>query len=197
MSLRLIDHLETSLTPRQLTVEELRPAPDPVNPWAVFCAWCVDWMIAFALAKIAVSSWMGFLGPLGLDHLSRDARFLVTAYSERTSLILAPIFFFTMSFVGVMFHSMTPGLRLFRHRVESSSIASSLVWSWASTVSLAALGMPLLTNWLDRGAVTETRSEQHHLWLLNRTHAVEWGEPNLLTFVRVEPQRDENIEDAA
>ena len=197
MSLRLIDHLETSLTPRQLMDQAARPAPVQVNPWAMLCAWCVDWVIAFTLANVAVGAWMGFMGPLGLDNLPSGARSIITAYTERTGLILAPIFFFTMNFIGIMFHSMTAGQRLFKHRVESQSIVSSLLWSWASTVSLAALGMPLLTDWLDRGAVTETRSEQHHQWLLNRGARVETGAPNLLTFVRVEQPLDKEIDDAA
>jgi hypothetical protein len=184
MSLRLIDHLETSLTPRQLMDQAARPAPEQVNPWALLCAWCVDWVIAFALAKIAVSAWMSFMGPLGLDNLPASARAIVTAYTERTSLILAPIFFFTMNFVGILFHGKTLGLRLFKHRVESYSILNSLLWSWASTVSLVTLGMPLLTNWLDRGAATETRSEQHHEWLLNRPLETELAGPDLVKMAQ-------------
>jgi hypothetical protein len=184
MSLRLIDHLENSLTPRQLMDQAARPAPEQLNPWAMLCAWCVDWVIAFTLANIAVGAWMGFMGPLGLNNLPSGAKAIVTAYTERTGLILAPIFFFTMNFVGIMFHSMTPGQRLFKHRVESQSIASSLLWSWASTVSLVTLGMPLLTNWLDRGAATETRSEQHHRWVLDRPLETELTGPDLVKMAQ-------------
>jgi len=158
----------------------MRRAPDQLNPWAVFCAWALDWALAFAFASIAVKAWMSFVGPLGLDRLPSDARFMVTAYSERMGLVLAPIFFFAMSFTGILFHGMTPGLRLFKHRVESASVKSSLTWSWASTVSLGAMGMPLLTDWLDRAADTETRSEHHHSWVLLRATYQEMPGPDLL-----------------
>ncbi len=180
MSPRLVDHLQQSLTTRQLMDPSIRRAPDQLNPWAVFCAWTIDWLIAFAIASIAVKTWMSFVGPLGLDRLPSDARFMITAYGERMSLILAPIFFFTMSFTGILFHGMTPGLRLFKHRVESVSVQSSLTWSWASTVSIAAVGVPLLTDWLDRAAVTETRSEQHHAWVLMRASYQEMAAPDLV-----------------
>ncbi len=197
MSLRLIDHLETSLTPRQLMDHAARPAPDQVNPWALLCAWCVDWVIAFALAKIAVSAWMGFMGPLGLDNLPAGAKAIVTAYTERTSLILAPIFFFTMNFVGLLFHGKTLGLRLFKHRVESYSILNSLLWSWGSTVSLVTLGLPLLTNWLDRGAATETRSEQHHEWLLSRPLQTDHTGPDLVQLAQENEPADVDFKIAA
>lgn len=180
MAPRLIDQLEQSLTTRQLMDPSMRRAPDQLNPWAVFCAWALDWVLAFAFASIAVKAWMGFVGPLGLDRLPSDARFMITAYSERMGLVLAPIFFFTMNFVGILFHGMTPGLRLFKHRVESASVQSSLTWSWASTVSLAAMGMPMLTDWLDRAAATETRSAHHHNWVLTRATYQEMAAPDLV-----------------
>jgi len=135
MSPRLVDHLQHSLNSRQLMDPSMRRAPEQLNPWAVFCAWCVDWFVAYAFAAIAVNAWMSFVGPLGLDRLPTDARFMVSAYGERMSLILAPVIFFSMSFLGILFNNMTPGLRLFKHRVEHSTVKSSLLWSWASTLS--------------------------------------------------------------
>jgi hypothetical protein len=197
MSLRLIDHLETSLSPRQLMDQAARPAPEQLNPWAMLCAWCVDWVIAFTLASIAVNAWMGFMGPLGLDNLPSSAKALVTAYTERTSLILGPLFFFSLNFFGVMFHGMTAGQRLFKHRVESQSIANSLVWAWASTVSIAVLGLPMLTNWLDRLAATETHSEQHHLWERNRALESELTAPDLVEMAQAQGPVDEDFKLAA
>jgi hypothetical protein len=46
------------------------------------------------------------------------------------------------------------------------------------------MGMPLLTNWLDRGAATETRSEQHHEWLLNRPLETELTAPDLVKMAQ-------------
>lgn len=180
MSPRLVDHLQHSLNSRQLMDPSMRRAPEQLNPWAVFCAWCVDWFVAYAFAAIAVNAWMSFVGPLGLDRLPSDARFMVSAYGERMSLILAPVFFFSMSFLGILFNNMTPGLRLFKHRVEHSTVKSSLLWSWASTVSIAVAGMPLLTSWLDLIASTETRSEYHHAWALTQGTYQEMPAPNLV-----------------
>lgn len=168
MSLRLMDHLENSLTHQQLLDPSLRLGPEPKNPWAVFCGWCFDWTLAFALAQLGLNAWMAFLGPLGFDSLPYASHQVVVKYGEALRLVLVPVFFFAVSYVGITFHGMTPGLRLFKHSVKSRSHSSALRWAFGATVSVVTFGFPLLNHWLDEFAESETRSQRHQYWLFTK-----------------------------
>ncbi len=168
MSLKLTDHLTHKITGVQLLDPGLRPAPAKLNPWALFCAWCFDWALALMAAHLSVSAWLGFMRPLGLAALPPEAHDVILAYSGAMRLILIPVFFFSLNFLGIALHGMTPGLRAFKHRVDSADLTTSLYWALGATVSSVALGMPVMNSWLDQFAGSETLSHRHHYWRFSR-----------------------------
>ena len=201
MAPRLVDHLSQSLHPKVLVEPVFQRAPQKTNQWAFYCAWVVDWVLAVAFAKLAVASWMGFFAPLGLAKLPPDATYLIGQYQSLTSLVLAPLFFFSMSFFGVLFQSKTIGMRLFSHRVEAHTLNDAALWAWTSTVSVALLGYPLLTDWPDRVALTTTTSDRYQHWLYARpVFYLEESPVNVLTKAESEVReesRDTGFSEAA
>jgi hypothetical protein len=200
MAPRLVDHLTQSLDPKLLVEPVFRHAPQKTNSWAFYCAWVVDWVFAIAAAKLATSSWMDFVGPLGLSKLPGNATELISQYQTLATLVLAPLFFFTMSFFGVLFQSKTLGMRLFSHRVEAHTLNEAVLWAWTSTVSAVLLGYPLLTEWLDQVAMTSTSSDRYQHWLYSRpVFQLEPAPVNVLLEAEAEAQvvDDEDYSEAA
>lgn len=164
MSLKLVDHLQFPLSAKTLTDVAFQAPPQTRNSWSVFCAWAIDWALAWTLTKLSIASWFAFIGPLGFDALPRTTQAEIQNYLQYLQLVLIPLCYFSLSFVTLLFHGKTPGLKIFKHQVEFDHTAQALKWAFGSTVSVALAGLPLLNSWLDQFAGTRTESQKYAYW---------------------------------
>ncbi|MBY0518075.1 MAG: hypothetical protein K2P81_14295 [Bacteriovoracaceae bacterium] len=164
MTPKLLEHLEYPISPNQLLDPSIRKAPLKVNRWAMYSAWCFDWLMAIGFAYLCVNSWFSFIGPLGFDSLPSQTKELITNYSKGVTLLLSPLIFFTINFLGIHFHSMTPGQKIFKHSVSTTSATQSAQWAFGATVSAVSFGLPLFNDLIDQLAQSETTSWKYQYW---------------------------------
>ncbi len=164
MSLKLVDHLQFPVSPKALTDEAFQAPPQRRNSWSVFCAWAIDWALAWTFTKIAIASWFAFIGPLGFDALPRTTQAEIQSYLQYLQLVLIPLSYFSLSFISLLFHGKTPGLKIFKHQVEITESSQALKWAFGATVSAAVAGLPLFNGWLDQFAETHTESQKFAYW---------------------------------
>lgn len=178
---KLSDHLTHSLAPHELLDPSLRAGVERTNPWALYCAWVVDWVLAYAVVSLAYSSWMQFLAPLGLEHIPRVSESVFSTYGLHLKLALTPVIFAAGQFVALALHSKSFGMRLFKHEVSAPTVSSQLLYAGGATVSVALLGLPVLNAWVDELARTQTTSEDYERWALHFVPGDATAPVNLLT----------------
>lgn len=167
MSPKLTDHLKVSIHEYVLLDPSLRGAPEEVNPWAVYCAWALDWILAYVFVSMAVNAWSSFLAPLGMNELPSDSTKVFTTYSLYLKLALTPLVYFTISFVGISLNGMTPGLKIFKHSIHAHNSKEAALHAFASTVSIAVFGLPMLNKWIDQFSFCETASHHYTRWAMS------------------------------
>ncbi|MFP5457929.1 MAG: hypothetical protein ACLGG7_04290 [Bacteriovoracia bacterium] len=177
----LSDHLTHSLSAHELLDPSLRAGVERSNPWALYCAWVVDWILAYTFVSLAYSSWMQFLGPLGLKHIPLGSETIFSNYGLYLKLALTPLIFAAGQFLALALHSKSFGMRLFKHEVAAPLLSSQLLYACGATVSLALLGLPVLNTWLDQLAGTQTTSEEYERWALHFVSVDVAAPINLLT----------------
>lgn len=172
MAPKLTDYLKVSISEFVLLDPSLRGAPEEVNPWAVYCAWAFDWILAYVFVSMAVNAWSAFLAPLGMSELPGESTKVFSTYSMYLKLAITPLVYFAISFVGISLNGMTPGLKLFKHSIHAPTSKDAALHAFASTVSLAAFGLPLLNSWIDQFSFCETTSHQYERWALSYQEVV-------------------------
>lgn len=180
---KLVDHLKRSLAPEALLDPSLRAGVERSNPWALYCAWVADWVLAGVLVAIAANAWGEFFDPLGLRYVPAYSESLLSNYLLALQIVLVPLTFACLQFVALALHSRTFGMRLFRHSVDTHGLRSQALYALGATVSLAALGLPVLKAWIDPFAGTETTSEEYQRWALHYVPAETAAPINLLSDV--------------
>lgn len=188
MSPKLTDHLKVSIHEYVLLDPSLRGAPEEVNPWAVYCAWVLDWILAYVFVSMAVNAWSAFLAPLGFAELPSESAKLLSTYSQYLKVAITPLVYFTISFVGISLNGMTPGLKIFKHSIHAHDSKEAALHAFASTVSLAAFGLPLLNSWVDQFSFCETTSHNYTQWFMSYQQVILETPVNLVEIAQ------ENVE---
>jgi hypothetical protein len=192
MNIKLIQHVQKKLDQYDLIDQTLKPLPEESNPWALWCGWMIEWIVAVMLVKMSVSSWWGFIDHFGFSALPFAMRELMSVYSARLEIILVPIYFFTMTYVGLCFHNKTLGQKIFKHKVMTKNNQSIWLYSFASTVSIALAGIPIFTNWIDSLSNSNTYSQQ--FWYFQFSFKPEAKEESLNLVDIAESNASEEID---
>lgn len=161
MNIHLLKYTDTKLHAFELMDNELLPPPDKTNPWALYCAWMIDWIVAYLLVQVTTGAWWSFMASLGGSSLPSAIQELIINHMKVVELILVPLYFFTMNYIGLCFHGKTLGQKLFKHKVEFKNTQGLWLYAFATTVSSALGGLPLLTNWIDELSQSETHSLEY------------------------------------
>jgi hypothetical protein len=191
MSPKLTDHLKVSINEFVLLDPSLRGSPEEVNPWAVYCAWAFDWILAYVFVSLAVNAWSAFLSPLGMDELPLESTQLLTTYSQYLKLAMTPLVYLTISFVGISLNGMTPGLKIFKHAIQAHGSKEAALHAFASTVSLAAFGLPILNSWVDQFSFCETTSHHYTHWFMNYQQVILETPVNLVEMAQANEEWDQ------
>jgi len=190
MNLKLHSFIHKNITSWDLIDSSLKPKPEKNNPWALWCAGVFDWVLAIVVTKMCVSSWLAFMGTLGLNSLPSQALEMITLKTKGIEIVLMPLIFMTIHFTSLLFHSKTLGQKLFKHHVQFSNEKSVWYYTLALMVSPVLMGIPLLNSWVDEFSQTQTVSKEFSYFqfsFLEESFMV----PHLVESLEFETQIDE------
>lgn len=196
MHLKLHTFLHTNLSTWDLLDQSLKPGPEKNNPWALWCGWVLDWVLALIVTKLCVGSWMTFMNSLGLNVLPSQALEFVALKTRGLEVILTPLVFFTLHYTSLVFHSKTIGQKLFKHHVQFSDAKGIWLYTLGLMVSPVLMGIPLLNSWLDEFAGSETVSKDYSYYAFTfQTEVIE--SINLIDQLATESEEYEDYQQAA
>jgi hypothetical protein len=193
---KLHTFLHQNLSTWDLLDASLKPTPEKNNPWALWCGWVLDWVLALIITKLCVGSWMTFMNSLGLGVLPSQALEFVALKTRGLEVILTPLIFFTLHYTSLNFHSKTLGQKLFKHHVQFSDDKGVWLYTLALMVSPVLMGIPLLNSWVDEFAGSETVSKDYSYYVFTlQTEIVE--SINLVDQLATELEEFEDYQQAA
>lgn len=197
MNLKLHTFIHKNISSWDLIDPSFKPTPEKNNPWALWCAGVVDWLLAILITKVCVSSWLTFMTTLGLNALPSQALEMITLKAKGIEVVLMPLIFMTIHFTSLLFHSKTFGQKLFKHHVQFTSEKSLWYYTLALMVSPVLMGIPLLNSWIDEFSKTQTVSKEFSYFQFSFLEE-SFIAPHLIESLELETQTDEfNYQDAA